>query len=115
VGEAGAVKKILTGLDYKVVETGNADNYDFKSAVIRSRKSVQEAFLDKLEEVLKKEFVKVTRETVEDLPSDVVVVTGGTRLGASPAPLSTSTPTPTPTSSPTPSATATPEATQSAQ
>ena len=74
------VKTSLTTAGFKVTTTGNADNSDYTKTQISAKKSVDPAFLAKLEDELKKTFVVDT--TVATLPSapstpnDVTVTLG---------------------------------------
>lgn len=66
-GKAAEVKTSLTGAGFVVSTTGNADRSDYGATQIAAKKSVDKAYLDKLEAELKKEYEV---DTVSTIPSD---------------------------------------------
>jgi hypothetical protein len=77
-GKAATVKTSLTTDGFKVTSTGNADNSNFTKTVIAAKKSVDPAFLTKLEDELKKSFTVDTIVTTipDSSPTDVTVTLG---------------------------------------
>ncbi len=67
VGKAAEVKTSLTTAGFTVSTTGNADRNDYTTTQVAVKKSVDKAYITKLEEELKKTF-KV--EAVSTIPSD---------------------------------------------
>jgi hypothetical protein len=67
VGKAAEVKTTLTTAGFKVGTTGNADRSDYTTTQIAAKKTVDQAYLDKLQTELKKSY---SLEPVSTLPSD---------------------------------------------
>jgi|GEM_PF-1309281 len=67
VGKAADVKTSLTTAGFKVTATGNADRSDYTTTQIAAKKSVDAAYLDKLQTELKKSY---SLEPVSTIPSD---------------------------------------------
>ncbi len=79
-GEAGKAKDLLTTAGFKVGTTGNAATYDFTKTVIKTKDTVDTAFIAKLSETLGKTYV-VDKAQVLDSSSknDVEVFIGSTK------------------------------------
>src|SRR6266404_1265032 len=77
-GKAATVKSTLTTAGFKVTSTGNAEKSDFTKTEIAAKKSVDSAYLTKLEDELKKSFaVDTTVATSPDSsPADVTITLG---------------------------------------
>ena len=77
VGKAGEVKTSLTTAGFKVGTTGNADKSNYTTTQIAAKKSVDKAYLTKLEDELKKSFDVAAVSTAPDSQSTDVTVTIG--------------------------------------
>ena len=76
-GAATEVEAILDTEDYRVVETGNAENYDYEQTVIRAKSSIPSKFLDGIDKLLGKTYDVVVRYDLETANKmDVVIVVG---------------------------------------
>lgn len=76
-GEAGRQKTNLEAEGFTISSVGNADNSDYTKTIIQAKKTVPQAFLDKLKSVLENSFVVgETEELSEDEDSDVIVIIG---------------------------------------
>jgi len=77
-GVAAKVKTQLTDAGFTVDSVGNAKNSDFTKTIISVKKSVSEAFVNKIIDELKKNYsVEEKTETLEDSNDADVVVTIG--------------------------------------
>ena len=75
-GAAGKVVSFLTGLGYKNIKTGNADNYDYTETIIRITKA-KENYLDLVKKDLSNKYTLGDTETLEATSSfDLVIVSG---------------------------------------
>lgn len=77
VGKAAEVKTSLTQAGFKVTTTGNADRSDYTTTKISAKKSVDAAFLDKLQTELKKTYTLDAVSTADASQTTDVVVTLG--------------------------------------
>lgn len=77
VGKASDVKTTLTTAGFKVSTTGNADKSDYTKTQIAAKKSVDKAYLAKLEEELKKSFDVTEVSTAPESDTTDVIVTIG--------------------------------------
>jgi hypothetical protein len=79
-GSAGDLQEALEGLGYSDIETGNAENYDNKSALVSFDSSltdnIRQEILEKLEDLY--EDVDSTEESLSDFD---VIITTGTPIG----------------------------------
>lgn len=78
-GEAGAVKDVLTeeGFDSDNIETGNADNYDYKDTEVSLDSTVNPAVYDIVKKSLNSEYYVVPGEDLEsDNEYSVVIIVG---------------------------------------
>ncbi len=77
-GKAATVKLTLTTAGFKVTSSGNADKSDFTKTEIAAKKSVDPAYLTKLEDELKKSYDVDTSVATspEASPADVTVTLG---------------------------------------
>jgi len=79
-GKAADEKSALTTAGFKVTSTGNADNNNFTKTEISAKKSVDQAFLSKLEDELNKSYdVDTTIATSPDSDQADVTVTLGSQ------------------------------------
>jgi outer membrane biosynthesis protein TonB len=79
-GEAGKVKTLLEGAGFKVGTTGNAPSYDFEETIIKTKSTVDKAYLDKLTETLKGSYKVGDNETLpESSKDDVIVIVGSSK------------------------------------
>lgn len=77
VGKASEVKTTLTTAGFKVSTTGNADKSDYTTTQISAKKSVDKAYIEKLEEELKKSFEVTAASTAPETDTTDVTVTIG--------------------------------------
>lgn len=77
VGKAAEVKASLTTAGFKVATTGNADKSDYTKTQIAAKKSVDKAYLTKLEDELKKSYAVDTVSTAPESDTTDVTVTIG--------------------------------------
>lgn len=76
VGVAGEVRDYLAGKGYKNIDTGNADNFDYKSVTIKIKTSRQE-FLSDIQSALKDKYTLAESGTLSSSsPYDVVIIVG---------------------------------------
>jgi len=76
VGVAGEVRDYLAGKGYKNIDTGNADNFDYKNLTIKIKTSRQE-FLTEIQTALKEKYTISDSATLStSSPYDVVVIVG---------------------------------------
>lgn len=76
-GEAGRQQTNLETEGFKISSIGNANNSDYTDTIIKAKKEVEKAFLDKLKSVLEKTFTVGEIETLPDTSlSPVVVILG---------------------------------------
>lgn len=76
VGVAGEVRDYLAGKGYKNIETGNADNFDYKNITIKIKTSRQE-FLTDIQTTLKDKYTLADSGTLSsDSSYDAVVIVG---------------------------------------
>jgi hypothetical protein len=76
-GEAGRQQSNLEEEGFTVASVGNADDSNFTETIIQAKENVEQAFLDKLKNVLGKSFVVGEMEELpEDSDSDVIVILG---------------------------------------
>lgn len=107
-GKAGlstSLQKDLEAKDYKVANTGNADNFNYKKTVLQAKEKIPAKFIDELKDLLSNKYGSVETEKLEkDADTDVVIIIGGQQVEETAAPTksaeTTTAPTPT-TSSPT--------------
>lgn len=78
-GEAGRQKESLEAEGFAISSIGNADNSDYTDTIIKAKKEVEKAFLDKLKNVLKNTFTVGEIETLPDDSLSLVVVIIGTK------------------------------------
>src|SRR3989344_920453 len=78
-GEASKMKDILEKEGFKVGETGNADNYDYKETKVLAKKTVEQAFLEKLKAVISKTYV-LSKENSASESSILVVIVGSKKV-----------------------------------
>jgi hypothetical protein len=82
-GQAATLKTALTDAGYTVGETGNADSSDYTQTVISAQTNVEQAYLQKLEELLKKTYqVDSTVKTIPSVGDSQVTVTIGSETAA---------------------------------
>ncbi|MCL5091092.1 MAG: LytR C-terminal domain-containing protein [Patescibacteria group bacterium] len=78
-GEAGRLKKSLEGEGFKIASTGNAANSNYKETIIKTKKEVEEVFLNQLKTFLSKTYTLSDNEVLSDSEkSDIVVIIGQT-------------------------------------
>lgn len=108
-GDAGKLEKALNELGYTEVVTGNADNYDYKSAEITFASDFPDNYRDEILEALDKLYSDVTvgKESLGEY--DAILITG-TAVGSKAV---TATPKPTSNLTPTTRLTITPTVTRS--
>jgi hypothetical protein len=78
-GAAAKAKTLLENKGYKVVNLDNADNYDYEQTVLRHKKKVSGAFLDKLNKLLKTQYDTIVEKEFIDQSetnSDVIIILG---------------------------------------
>lgn len=75
-GQAGKLKTELEASGFKVGEVGNADSDNFTKTEIAAKKSVSRAYLQKLEEILKKSYNLAPVKQISSGAADVVVTIG---------------------------------------
>lgn len=75
-GQASSQKTDLESMGFVVAAIGNADNGDYTTTLIQTKKDVDKAFLDKLRTVLEESFEVSTEELDEDAKTDVVIIIG---------------------------------------
>lgn len=76
-GEAGRQKTSLEEEGFTVSSIGNADNSDYTDTIIKAKKTVSQAFIDKLKSVLGNTFtVGAVKILSEDASTPVVVIIG---------------------------------------
>ncbi len=76
-GAAGDMQDFLVDLGYDVVDTGNADSYDYVKTVVQAKEGVPQAFIDALVDELGEEYDVDDVETLDDdADEDVVVIVG---------------------------------------
>ncbi len=79
-GQAGVVKDLLTDAGFEVSGTGNASSYDFTKTVIKAKADVSEEFLTKLSEILSKDYVLDTNQSLAaSSTNEVEVIVGSTK------------------------------------
>lgn len=79
-GQAGVVKDLLVTAGFKVSGTGNAASYDFTKTVIKAKADVPAAFLTQLSEVLSKNYVLDTNQSLAtSSANEVEVIVGSTK------------------------------------
>lgn len=79
-GEASRQKLSLTAEGFTISSVGNADNSNYTETIIKAKKDVEKAFLDKLKSVLGTTFTVGTAETLPDSSSVPVIVILGTKI-----------------------------------
>lgn len=77
IGAAGAVKTIIEKEGFKVVNTGNASNFNFKQTQISAKESVSQEIVDLLNKSLESKY-KLEKGTVLESKSlyDIVITVG---------------------------------------
>lgn len=75
-GKAAEVKTSLTTAGFKVSTTGNADKNDYTKTQITAKKTVDHAFVNKLQDELKKTFVVEVSTSASSDQADVTVILG---------------------------------------
>ena len=77
-GEAGRAEELLNDAGFDVIETANADNYDYEESVILASSDVSEEWIDELKKELETKYsVKASVEELTDSSdADVIVVVG---------------------------------------
>lgn len=77
-GEASKVKTLLTGENFIVSDTGNADRYTYTETIIEAKKTVDKSFLTELKNVLSQDYVVASTSSLlnSSSPADVVVTVG---------------------------------------
>lgn len=92
-GEAGLFKDELEGLDYEDIDTANADNTDYTSAVVTFSQDLSPTVVSEITELLEKFYSNLTTSTDELDEYDVVIITGEregmARATATPTPVET--------------------------
>ncbi|MDO8583222.1 MAG: LytR C-terminal domain-containing protein [bacterium] len=78
-GEASRQKTSLTDAGFTVLSVGNADNSDYTDTIIKAKKEVEKAFLDKLKAILGETFTIGEAEVLSDDDTTPVVVILGTK------------------------------------
>lgn len=78
-GEAGRQQASLEEEGFTVSAIGNADNSDYTDTLIKAKKEVEKAFLDKLKGVLESAFIVEEIRTLPASSSSPVVVILGTK------------------------------------
>lgn len=79
-GAASSAKALLEEEGFEIDSVGNADAQDYVKTVIQAGSSIDDAYLDKLKEVLGKNYVlSGVKEIDEGETVDVIVVLGSTR------------------------------------
>ena len=81
-GEASKLQEILEKGGFEVVETSNADNYDYVDTIVQAKKNVEKAFLEKLKNLIGKSYTLGKDESLSASDSsDVIVVVGSKKAG----------------------------------
>lgn len=76
VGGAGEVRDHLAGKGYKNIDTGNADNYDYKNVTVNIKTSRQK-FLTDIQDALKDKYTLADSGTLSsDSLYDAVIIVG---------------------------------------
>lgn len=77
-GEAAKVKDLLLNEKFNVEEIDNAETSDYVKTIIKAKKAVPKGFLDKLRNVLEKDYVLDDNGTLSDSENiDAIVIIGG--------------------------------------
>ncbi|MEK7517894.1 MAG: LytR C-terminal domain-containing protein [Patescibacteria group bacterium] len=75
-GAASSQKSDLEAMGFNITSVGNADNSDYTEIVIRAKKAVDKAFLDKLRTTLEESFEVSEEELDEEATTDIVIIIG---------------------------------------
>jgi len=76
-GEAGRVNELLTKLNFKEIETGNADSYDYTTTFVNLKQSIPNTVFDKISEALGDDYTVEKDSVLEDSSEyDIEIIVG---------------------------------------
>ncbi|MBU0569414.1 LytR C-terminal domain-containing protein [Patescibacteria group bacterium] len=82
-GEAGKVDTLLTDLNFKETETGNADSYDYTTTVVSLKEGVSSEVYSKIEGALSENYALEKSDDVleDDSEYDIKIIVGSQKAG----------------------------------
>ncbi|OGM10705.1 hypothetical protein A2Z22_05360 [Candidatus Woesebacteria bacterium RBG_16_34_12] len=77
-GEAGRVENLLSDIDFKVIDTANADSYDYVETEVQIKENLPDTLYNLIKESLENNYIvtRLDENLTEDSEYDVVIIVG---------------------------------------
>ena len=77
-GEAGRVENLLSDIDFKVIDTANADSYDYVETAVQIKENLPDTLYNLIKESLENNYIvtRLDENLTEDSEYDVVIIVG---------------------------------------